>query len=89
MVRMNRYRKYASKLRENKALFENEDIELEINIFENRVHFKGDLDNYIRIIMNILTGIVYKDDIQVTKVKAEIHRDSGCLQGISLSIFVR
>ena len=56
-----------------------------VEIFEpgakNRLKWRrADIDNYIKPILDSATGIIWKDDVQVTELKVSLHRDADSLQ---------
>lgn len=61
-----------------------------LDVYDNRVvldvtpaggghrpdNLKGDLDNYVKAVLDTANGIVYDDDIQVAAIRAQFSRDT-------------
>jgi len=50
--------------------FKNDNITITINDIEAESSLRGDLDNYIKSIMDGLNGVAYLDDKQVLNIRA-------------------
>lgn len=38
--------------------------------FEDRISIRGDIDNYVKTVMDGLNGVAWEDDVQVVQIEA-------------------